>query len=318
MSRPAKTKPEPAWSVRWRRVACAATLWIAIVQGGSAFAQNRTDVGKGRAAVPPHCHVLNMMERDISEALKRCGDISRLFKPELFHSQRMGSLFATGLQANEILTLFGQGRFGARFSLGINGPYIAPNMGAEGASAEIKQPALGKAVRGGLIEDSTDDLGQPTVKGGQVIWSAAPSTLDGDGRIARVVGALAISGSKIKLDVSLMPAEAGKGLTMIVKLSGESGAECGIPRIRRTGDRSGEPLDMVGRDPIEGEFLFVPSADTRAVPNIVSALFRGQWLDVPVRLNGGGSYTLTLELARPGYELLSRAFEDWNLVPRRP
>lgn len=317
MSGPAKTKQERASPARRRRVEWAATLWVAIALEGGALAQGGAIANKNKPSIPKHCHVLNMMEWDLSEALRRCGDTARLFRPELFHSQRMDNLFASSARANEITTLFGQSGFGTRFSLDITGSYPAQENDVGGVLPKTKPPALGGAVRGGLIEDNTDDLGQPTVKGGQVAWSVIPSAAHGDDRISSVVGKLVINDSKVSLSLSVTPAEAGKGLIMTVRLSGEGGAECGIPRMRRTGDRSGEPLDMVARDRIDGEFLFISSADAHALQNIASAFQRGQWLDVPVRLNGGTSYTLTMELARPGHELFSRAFETWNLTPKR-
>lgn len=314
MSRLAKAKPGSAWSGRWRRAALFAVLWIAFGQTGSAFAQGRADVGKSTTASPPPCHVLNMIEWDLSEALKKCGDAASLFRSELFHSRQMGNLFTAGTRSDGLLTLFGQGRFGTKFSLNVDEPYLTQDKNVDRAFARTKQPVLGGTVRGGLIEDNTDDLGQPTVKGGKVAWSATPSTPGIDDRVSGVIGILTINESEVSLSLSLAPTEAGKGLAMTVKLAGESGAEFGIPRTRRTGERSGEPLDMVGRNPTDGEFLFVPSADTQAVKNIVSALLRSQWIDVPVRPQGGTSYTLTMELARPGHELISRAFENWNLL----
>ena len=301
--------------VRFARKCSGAALWIAIAQGGAALAQGGAGTSKDAAAPPLHCHVLNMIEKDLSEALKKCGETASLFKPELFRSEQRNDLFANGGPANGLLTLFGQGGFGTSFSLDIDSSYIVQDKDADGSFGKAKQPVLGGTVRGGLIEDNTDDLGQPTVKSGRVVWTA---TSDGSSRISSVVGMLAIDESKITLRLSVSPAEAGKGLVMAVKLSGESGAECGIPRMRRTGDRSGEPLDMVGRNPTEGEFLFVPSADTQAAKNILSALLKSQWIDVPVRPHGGASYTLTMELARPGQQLLLRALENWNLAPQRP
>jgi hypothetical protein len=255
-----------------------------------------------------------MMEQDLSEALKKCGDFAVFFQPESIAAPHAGDLVTAGTRNGEFLRLFGQARFAKRFPLDLDGlsPFQKKRKGEE-PPAEIKQAALGGAVRGGLIEDNVDDIGQPTVKSGVVTWAAEPALVDRSGRISSVTGTLAINGTGLSLRFTLSPAETGQGLTMTAKLTGESGAECGIPRMRRTGDRSGEPFDMVGRKQGEDECLFVPSADAQAVQNIAATILRGQWIDLPIRLNGETSYTLTMELARPGRALVARALEEWGL-----
>lgn len=255
-----------------------------------------------------------MMEKDLSEALKKCGVSTIFFRPELFQSPPVDGLVAPGGRGAELHTRFGQARFVQRFPLYPNGLY-APLEREEGekTSAGVKQAALGGTVRGGLIEDNSDDLGQPTVKSGLVTWAAVPAVIEPGERISGVRADLALKDSKIGLSLVLTPEETGKGLVIRVKLTGENGAEFGVPRLRRTGDRAGEPADMVGRKQADGEFVFIPAAEPQALRNIVAALLRGQWIDVPVRLRGEPSYTLTVELARPGKALLTRALSDWGL-----
>ncbi|QEL24131.1 hypothetical protein FQV39_17240 [Bosea sp. F3-2] len=254
------------------------------------------------------------MEKDLSEALKKCGVSTIFFRPELFQSQPVNGLVAPGGRDSELYTRFGQARFVQRFPLYLNGLYASPEKEeTERDSATVKQAALGSTVRGGLIEDNSDDLGQPTVKSGLVTWAAVPPVFEPGARISRVRADLILKDSKVALNLVLIPEEAGKGLMILVKLTGERGAEFGVPRMRRTGDRSGEPMDMVSRRQGDGETAFVPAAEPQALQNIASALLRGQWIDVPVRLRGEPSYILTMELARPGKALLTRALSDWGL-----
>lgn len=300
--------------VSYGLMAVAACFLAATLAGSPALAQGRAEAGKAPLGKRPPCHVLNMMERNLAEALKKCGDFAVFFRPESVAPQRPAGLFAAGARTDDFHRLFGQGRFAQRFPLDLDGFYpFQWKDEEEAAPAEPRQAALGGSVRGGLIEDNTDDIGQPTVKSGVVTWSTEPSLVDANGRISSVIGTLAINGSKVALELVLSPADSGQGLTMKARLSGESGAQCGVPRMRRTGDRSGEPLDMVGRRQAEGECLFVPSADPQAAESIAATILRGQWIDVPIRLSGETSYTLTMELARPGRALLTRALEEWGL-----
>ncbi|UZF95725.1 hypothetical protein [Bosea sp. NBC_00550] len=278
------------------------------------LAQSRAEAGKSPPAKRPPCHFLNMMEKNLSEALKKCSDFAVVFRPEPVASQRSGDLVTAGARSEEFLRLFGQARFAQRFPLDFDDLYpFQWKEDGEALHREPKRAALGGTVRGGLIEDNTDDIGQPTVKSGVVTWAAEPPLVDASDRISGVIGTLAISGTKLALRLLFSPAEGGQSLMMTAKLSGESGAECGVPRMRRTGDRAGEPLDMVGRTQSEGECLFVPSADAQAIKSIAATILRGQWIDVPIRLNGETSYTLTMELAQSGRALLRRALDEWGI-----
>jgi len=291
-------------------VAC---LGLALAASMPAAAEN-TGVARANSG-QLRCHILSMMEKDLSEALKKCGGSTVFFRPELFQSQPVNGVIAASRREAEFHTRFGQGRFVQRFPLYPSGLYVSFEAEErDSAPAATRQAALGGTVRGGLIEENADDLGQPTVRGGVATWAALPPVIEPDMRISGVGANLVLNDGKISLSLVLSPAESGNGLTIMVKLSGEAGAEFGVPRIRRTGDRSGEPMDMVGRRAGDGEFTFVPAAESQAVQSIVSALLRGQWIDVPVRLRGERSYILTMELARPGKALLTRALSDWGLL----
>lgn len=293
-----------------RHAAFGGWLLAWVVAASPAFAQGRAEAGKSLPRKRPPCHVLNMMEKNLAEALKKCGEFAVFFRPDPIGSD----LVTPGTHGEEFLRLFGQARFTKRFPLDLDGLYpFQWKEGGQPPPAEVKQAALGGAVRGGLIEDNADDIGQPTVKSGVVTWAGEPALVDTGGRISSVIGTLAINGTKLSLRLTFSPEESGQGLTMTAKLSGESGAECGVPRMRRTGERSGEHLDMVGRGQAGGECLFVPSADAQSLQSIAATILRGQWIDLPIRLNGETSYTLTMELARPGRALLTRALEEWGV-----
>jgi hypothetical protein len=287
-------------------------LWLATMASVSAFAQDGAAARGNSARV--RCHTLTMPEQDLSQALKACGEPSIFFRPELFQSTIADDVFAPERRGDEFRTRFGQGRFVQRFPLYLNSFYPSSDPQAgEGSSNKDRKAVAGSTVRGGLIEDNSDDLGQPTVKSGAVTWASAPAVLEPGGRVTSVRGDLALKDSKIALSVTLSPGQTGKDLLVFVKLTGDNQAELGIPRLRRTGDRSGEPMDMVARKLAEGEFMFVPVAEPQALQNIAAALLRGQWLDVPVRQKGTTSYTLTMELARPGRALITQALNDWGM-----
>lgn len=264
-----------------------------------------------------HCGFLNITKKELSSALKECGVFTPFFQPDKPASRPASKpaqgLSALGLRGGEAPMLFGQGRFVQRFPLYLHDLY-PPQAGDGGGTdpSSVKQAALGGTVRGGMIEDNTDDIGQPTVRAGTVTWAARPRLLGPDSTISEVSGNLTIEGHEVAMSLAISPAEAG-GLMIEIKLRGEDGAELGVPRIRQTGDRSGEPMDVVGRRRAAGEFIFVPAADQQALRNITGALLKGQWIDVPVRPKGEITYTLTMELARPGKALMRRAFESWRL-----
>jgi len=295
-----------------RRSTFVACLGLAFAADAPAAAEDNA-VARAHSS-QLHCHILSMMEKDLSEALKKCGVSTIFFRPELFRSQPVNGLVAPRGRESEFSTRFGQARFVQRFPLYLNGLYASPaKEETEKDSVSVKQVALGGTVRGGLIDDNSDDLGQPTVKSGLVTWVAVPTMMEPGARISGIRADLTLKDTKVALSLALIPEEAGRGLMILVRLTGESGAEFGVPRVRRTGDRSGEPMDMVSRRQPDGETAFVPAAEPQALQNIVSALLRGQWIDVPIRLRGEPSYTLTMELARPGKALLARALSDWGL-----
>ena len=259
------------------------------------------------------CGFLNFTKKELSSALTECRAFMPFFQTEVAPSQPMQRLFALDLRGEELPMQFGQGRFVQRFPLYLNGLY-PPQSGHGGGSnaSAVKQAALGGTVRGGMVEDSTDDIGQPTVRVGTVTWNAVPPLLSATSRITGVHGNLAIEGYKVAMSLAMSPVGTD-GLMIEIKIRGEGEFELGVPRIRQTGDRSGEPMDMVGRRRSEDEFTFIPAADPQSLRNITGALLKGQWIDVPVRPKGEAAYTLTMELARPGKALMKRAFEDWTL-----
>lgn len=277
-----------------------------------------TEAQEPSATRPPvprsGCGFLNFTTKELVSALKECDAFAPFLQPDTPRSQAAKGPFALGLPRDAAPMLFGQGRFVQRFPLYLNGLY-PPHRTDDGAAgpATVKRAALGATVRGGMIEDNSDDIGQPTVRIGSVTWAADPALLSATDKVSRIVGDLAIDGRKIALSLAMSPGEAGNGLTLEIKIGGEDEAELGVPRIRRTGDRSGEPMDMVGRRRSNGASLFIPAADPQSLRNIANALLKGQWIDVPVRLKSETSYTLTMELAGSGQALVKRAFADWNL-----
>jgi len=285
----------------------------------SASALAQDDAAARTSSARLRCHTLTMPEQDLSQALKTCGEASIFFRPELFQPTTTRDVFAPERRGDELRTRFGQGRFVQRFPLYLNSFYPSPGQETgERSPAKDQKAVTGSTVRGGLIEDNSDDLGQPTVKSGAVTWTSVPAVLEPGSRVTSVQGDLVLKDSKIALSVMLSRGQAGKDLLLLVKLTGDKDAELGIPRLRRTGDRSGEPMDMVARKLGDGEFMFIPVAESQALQNIVASLLRGHWLDVPVRQKGDAtSYTLTLEFARPGKALLTQALSDWGIEAQR-
>jgi len=108
-----------------------------------------------------------------------------------------------------------------------------------------------------------------------VTRAGTPAVLEPDSRVTRVRGDLVLKDSKIALSVTLSLGQTRKELLLLVELTGYDQAELGIPRLRRTGDRSGEPMDMVARKLAEGEFMFIPVAEPQAQQNIAAAVLRG-------------------------------------------
>ncbi|WP_141740448.1 hypothetical protein [Bosea sp. BIWAKO-01] len=183
-----------------------------------------------------------------------CDAFAPFLQPDTPRSQAVKWLFAPGLPRDAAPMLFGQSRFVQRFPLYLDGLY-PPHRADDGAPgpARTRQAALGATVRGGMIEDNTDDIGQPTVRIGSVTWAADPAMLGATDKISRIVGQLAIDGRPIALSLAISPG--GEGVTLEIRFRGEGEAELGVPRIRRTGDRSGEPMDMVGRRQTNGVSL---------------------------------------------------------------
>lgn len=255
------------------------------------------------------CGFLNFTKKELSGPLSECRAFMPFIPPEMVLSQPMQRL----LRGEALPMQFGQGRFAQRFPLHLNDLY-PPKLGNDRSSnaSPVKQAVLGGTVRGGMVDDGTDDIGQPTVRVGTVTWNAVPPLLSATSSITGVHGNLTIEGYKVAMSLAMSPVGTD-GLMIEIKIRGEGEVELGVPRIRQTGDRSGEPMDMVGRRRSEDEFTFIPAADPQSLRNIKGALLKGQWIDVPVRRKGETAYTLTMELARPGNALMKRAFEDWTL-----
>lgn len=292
--------------------AFSACALLVFVDGTPTQAQEPTAANS--PAVRSGCGFLNLTKKDLTSALKECGAFAPFFLSDEPRYQAPREPFALGLRGDEAPMLFGQNRFVQHFPLYLTGLYPRQrNDDGDTAAATVKQAALGGTVRGGMIVEHADDIGQPTVRVGTVIWGAEPPLLTANGKVSRIFGNLTINGHEVAMSLALSPAVAGGGLMIEIKVRGEGEGEVGVPRLRQTGDRSGEPMDMVGRRRAEGEFVFTPATDSQALQNVTGALLKGQWIDVPVRPKGETSYMLTMELARPGKELIKRAFADWNL-----
>lgn len=292
-----------------RRLLAITATALPVIAGCAALQAQEPPSPAGR----PACGFFHFTRTELASALKECGAFTAFFQPDRPAPKPARGLPALGLRGGEAPMLFGQSRFVQHFPLYLNALY--PSQAGDPTDAEpasIKQAAPGGTVRGGMVEDTTDDIGQPTVRIGTATWAAEPRLLSGDDTISAVTGTLTIEGHKVGMSFA-MSAAGSRGLTIEIRLTGEEGAALGVPRIRQTGERSGEPMDVVGRRRAEGEFVFVPSADQQALQNITGALLRGQWIDVPVRPKGEVTYTLTMELARPGKALMTRAFGNWGL-----
>lgn len=292
--------------------ACAAPLFHG---AASAWAQVPPASRPASSAHRSGCGFLDFTTKELAGALKECDAFAPFFQPDANRLPAGKGLFAPGPGGDEMPTQFGQNRLVQRFPLYMNSLYPQNRNDDETVdSATASQAAPGGTVRGGMIEENTDDIGQPTVRVGTVTWAAQPPLVSAADKVSRIVGSLAIGGRKTALNLALSPGSAGAPLALEVMVTGEEGAELGVPRIRRTGERSGEPMDMVGRRQADGTYLFIPAADSQSLQNITSALLNGQWIDVPVRPRNETPYTLTMELARPGKALMRRAFEDWRLA----
>jgi hypothetical protein len=152
-------------------------------------------------------------------------------------------------------------------------------------------------LRGGMIDDLTDDLGQPKVTVGMTKWRAEENATT---NMDSVSAKLSIKEPEITatLNVQRSTLAADAALEVTLQLTGLPKAQISVPRVRRSGERGGEPLDMVMRPTGDDSYLLVLSGSAEAERNVIRQLLADEWIDIPVR-QGERSFVLTMEKGRP-------------------